>query len=151
MSIFDYATDPDREKNGFKLDFGDFSFTLARAGGANRKYRNVLAEKMKPHARRIQSGDMDNAEMERLMAEAFGEAVILDWDGITDEDGTPRPCTPRVVAEFLQDPRFHDIAETIRREADRAANFRAEARDHDSGDLEKNSAGASGGAKKKRS
>lgn len=151
MKLHELASDTAKEKDGIDLDFGDFKFTIARAGGANQRYRRILAAKFKPFQRQIQNDTLSDEKAEQILAETYAEAVILGWSGITDDEGKEIPFTKENCVKFLLDERFHDIVETIRREADRAANFRVSQMTEDAENLEKNSSGRSSGAAKKSS
>lgn len=151
MTFFNHATDPKLEKEGIKLPFEGFSFTVARAGGNNRKFRSVLAAKLKPHAHKIQQEKMTDAQMEKVMAEVYAETVLIGWDGVTDEEGNALPYNKRNAVKFLTDPRFIDLVELIRQVADNAASFRLAQEEEDREVLEKNSDLPSSGAAKKAS
>lgn len=81
-----FATNKELEQQGIEIDYGDFSITIARAGGSNKKFAKVLTEKMQPHARSLKNETMDDGLADKLHAEAYAEAVILGWKGVKDRD-----------------------------------------------------------------
>jgi hypothetical protein len=41
------------------------------------------------------------------------KAVVVDWDGVADEDGEPLPCTPENLAALVDIPYIRKPAATI--------------------------------------
>ena len=72
-----FGTDKNMEKNGIILDYDDFWLRIARAGGANTRYNDVLKHKFKPHRRAIQTETLSDAKADALVLETFAETVIL--------------------------------------------------------------------------
>ncbi len=81
-----FETDKELERTGLRLDYGKFYLIVARAGGANDRFREVLRAKMEPHRRAMATETMDDKLADKLAIEAFAEAVVLGW-GHVDEDG----------------------------------------------------------------
>lgn len=83
-----FKTDETCEKDGVWFELGDAGrFKLARAGGQNKKFKQLLSKLMRPHRRKIQTDTMPEGEAQKLMVKAFSRAVIMDWEGVTDPDG----------------------------------------------------------------
>lgn len=81
MSMYEqFKTDPELERNGVQVDYGEFRVTLARAGGANNRYQKVMEARAKPFRRAIQSNNLDNSTAQRLLREVFAETVVLNWE-----------------------------------------------------------------------
>ena len=81
MSMYDQLqTDPALETKGVEVDYGSFRVTLARAGGANKKYEKLLDAKSKPHRRAMKTETMDNAVAIGIMREVYAESIILHWE-----------------------------------------------------------------------
>ncbi|MGQ0664604.1 MAG: hypothetical protein ACT4P2_13710 [Pseudomonadota bacterium] len=133
-----FTTDPVLETEGIVLDYGDFKITIARAGGANRKFGKALDAKLKPHRRQIELGTLDDKLATRLMAEAYAEAVVRGWSGMTDADGHPLPFSRENAVQLLSD--LPDLFRDVQEQASRIALFRRQSLE----DSEKNSATASG-------
>lgn len=141
ISPFDlFETDANAEVNGIDIDYGDFYVTVARAGGANDRFGQVLREKMRPHRRAFDlAGDNPSKELDaladRLAAEAFAETVVLAWgsklygkgtmvgrrDPVTNEPERLPYSTEAVVAFFEALP---DMRRDVMRQASSMANFR---------------------------
>lgn len=85
MSMYSqFKTNPDIETKGVVIDYGWGRITIARAGGANTKYKRVLAAKAKPYRRAIQTETMDEKRELEVMAETFAETVVLNWEAYVD-------------------------------------------------------------------
>jgi hypothetical protein len=130
-----FTTDADLERNGFALEYGSSTFVVARAGGANKKFQSVLERKMRPYRSAINSGTMDETVAEKLLAEAYAEAIILAWDGVTepepDEDGLPVeiPFTKDNIVRVLLD--LPDLFRDIQEQSQKVANFLKDAVEED--------------------
>ena len=86
MSMYkNFKTSADLESKGIELDYGEFIVTIARAGGANNKFKRVTERMTKPYRRAMATNTMDNEVAENLMREIYAEAVILDWQTKTGE------------------------------------------------------------------
>lgn len=86
-----YKTDPQKEKAGVEVEYGfrhdkPTKFLIARAGGANDRFARILDQKLKPYRRMVQSDTMDTALSERLLKEAYAEAIVLGWTNVGDEN-----------------------------------------------------------------
>ena len=122
-----FETSKDLEQAGIVVDYGAFKFTIARAGGANRKFSNLLDRKLRPHRRAIQAGMFDDDTAQRVLAECYAEAVILGWEGVTDRDGNPLAFTRDNCVRLLLD--LPGLFEDLREQAQNASNFLAAERD----------------------
>lgn len=127
MSIYKlFGTDPDLERNGIALEYGDVTFIIARAGGANRKFQSCVERVMRPYRSALASGTMDPETADRRLAECYAEAIILAWEGVTDENGEELPFTKENVVKVLLD--LPDLFANIQEESQRLSNYiRAEA------------------------
>jgi len=75
-----FASDKDVEQKGVLVNYGDFRLRIARAGGANQRFRRLLQAKLKPFRHQIDNDTMDEQVSEQLLREAYAEAVILGWE-----------------------------------------------------------------------
>jgi hypothetical protein len=117
-----FGTDKALEKEGIVLDYGPFQIRIARAGGANAKFARVMEVKLRPYRRALDAGTLDEEIAKRLIAEAYAEAVVLDWENVTDENGQSMDCTvPNIVKLFLDLP---ELFADVQSQATKAALFR---------------------------
>lgn len=123
MSLYKtFATDADLERKGVVIDYGEFRVTIARAGGANRRYNKVLASKARPYRRAIQTETLPDDIAEKIQVEVFAETVILNWEtlvdgkwkqGIEGRDGKLMSFTKENVIKICQElpDLFSDISD----------------------------------------
>ncbi len=116
-----FTTDENLEKEGFALEYGEATFIIARAGGANKKFQSIMERKMRPYRSAINAGTMDESTAEKLLAEAYADAVILAWDGVTGPDGEELSFTKENVVKVLLD--LPDLFRDIQEQSQRVANF----------------------------
>lgn len=91
MALFDRETDPEKERNGVPLDFGDYRVTLARAGGANDKYELELERLLKPVRRLLAVGKLDKAKERELVFTAFARTIVRKWETLARTLKNPPP------------------------------------------------------------
>ncbi len=124
-----FSTDTALESGGIALDYGSFRIRIARAGGANRKFAQVLEAKLKPHRRQIQTETLADEVAHRLIVEAYAEAVILGWDGVVDAAGQALPFTRDNAVRLMTD--LPDLFRDVQEQATKAALFRRQAQEAD--------------------
>lgn len=131
MGLYDrFSTDAALETGGIDLDFGsDGTITIARAGGANKKFGRVFSELMKPHRRDIDSGTLDDATADAILIEAYSRTIVLGWEGVTGRDGQSLPFTVENCVTLLTD--LPELFGEIRTQAQRLANFQSAGREAD--------------------
>ena len=80
-SPFDmFETDKGSEVDGIVLNYSDvFWIKIARAGGSNSRYKQVLNTKLTPFRRAIQTDTITEEASARIMREAAAEGLVLDW------------------------------------------------------------------------
>lgn len=139
MALFDRETDPEKERNGVPLDFGDYRVTLRRQGGANERYEQELEKETKPFRAALRAGCLAKSKEEELVFRAFARTCVARWetlvngafvDGI-DMRGKLVPCNEdSLVAVFKALPGvFLDLREAARGEQ----LFRKEQQEDDAG------------------
>jgi len=124
-SFYDaFGTDENLEKGeGVDLDYGDCGIiTIHRAGGSNKKFGSVFAAKLRPYERQMQMGTLEDGIAERLLAEAYAEAVIVGWRGVKNDQGKALAFEKKNVVKLLLD--LPELFRDIQEQAQKAANFR---------------------------
>lgn len=143
-NVYDvFQTDRNLERSGIRIDYGPFYFTIARAGGANKRYSTRLEVLLKPYRRAIQTETMDEEVARGLMAQAYAETVVLDWGHFVGEgpdrkevpgkilghDGELLDFSVDNVRQVLMD--LPDLFRDIREQAEKAALFRVQVKEAD--------------------
>ena len=128
-----FATDKTLEAKGFMVEYDDIRFLVARAGGANSKFRKVFQAKAKPHRFKIDNDMLSEELATKMMAEAYAEAIILRADSkgvdgkwvtgkIPKPDGTLIDATPEALTElFIALPLLFSDVQSM---ANNVGNFR---------------------------
>lgn len=124
-----FGTDSALETNGIRLDYGGFYFDVRRAGGSNKRFAKVLEAKMRPHRRAIQAETIKDETANRIVAEAFAEAVFLGWgcdefgEGkMPGKDGAPLDFSVENCVRLMLD--LPDLFADIRQQTDKLALFK---------------------------
>lgn len=130
-----FSADPELERDGVILDFGDFRFRVARAGGSNKRFQAAVRRILDPHKRAIDLEVLADEKSRELVAECFAEAVILGWETkFVDADGV-ETWRPVVIDSTGQEIEFSkanckrvllelpDLFDTLRAEATKLSNF----------------------------
>lgn len=122
----DFRTDPELEKNGVVLDYGEYWVRIARAGGANKAYQVALDRKLRPYRRALQNDALSVERQNDLVRETYIETVILEWggSGMVDEKNSPLEFTQGNVRKVLTD--LPDLWLDILGQAQKAILFRKE-------------------------
>lgn len=142
MSLFQAYRNDEKEIKGTWVGYrGGVELFMRRAGGLNASYGKVLRRKMEPHQRQLLNGDVKIPEdvANRVLAEAFAEAIVLDWRTKQDDgsyvptvefpEGNDLPFSQEnVVKVFLALPDFFD---RVRVDAGDRAQFIADAKEAD--------------------
>lgn len=127
-----FKTDPEVERKGAWLDYGQFRVLVARAGGANKQFAKALNAKLKPHRRQIQTETMDEAVAERITREVYAETIVLGWEvkeGDEWKSGLHDPETGAVVKTSADAYKsvfeaLPDLFADIREQSQKASIFR---------------------------
>lgn len=137
MSLYkSFKTDANLEKSGIELEYGENSkgqpilIRIARAGGANSAYNKRLEVLTKPYRRQIQTETIDNKVLEKIVAQAFAETVVLGWEGVEDEADNELAFSVDNVVKLFND--LPDLYKDIQEQAQKTALFRQEILEADS-------------------
>lgn len=133
MSLFNqFETDPQLEKNGIRVEYvtgeeqeGEkpATFIIARAGGANVAYDNMMDQRLKPLRRRLQSDNVSNKELEVITREVVAATVVKGWENVKDKKGNPIEFSVNAAIELFK--ALPDLYEDIRQQANKASLYRA--------------------------
>jgi hypothetical protein len=83
-----FASDEKSETEGVWFELTDgVSFKVKRFGGSNSTKIKYLQQKyLKPYARQIDKGLMDDKKERQLYVKIFVEACMVDWKGVVDDN-----------------------------------------------------------------
>ena len=57
----------------------------------------------KPHMRKLQTGTIDNDTADELMKRAIARTVLVDWEGLLDDNDQAIPFSPEEALKCLQE------------------------------------------------
>lgn len=117
-----YETDPELEKKGIGLQFGDTVFYVKRAGGANEAFDKCFEEKTRSMTSRLQLQALSEEQSSRLMQEVYFEAVMVGWKNVTDRTGAPMEYNRENFLKLMKD--LPTVWRALRTEAANHENFR---------------------------
>lgn len=122
-SIYDVlGTDNNLEQNGIEVDYGDYgTFTIARSGGANKKYTRLLEAKSRSHRRQIAAGNVDIDLIDNILQQVMASTVVLGWDNVYDRDGKKIKFSYDACIKLFKD--LPDLYEFLRDESSIINNF----------------------------
>lgn len=85
-----FETNKELEQAGVRVDYGPYFFQVARAGGANTRFRDLLRARLAPHKRALATETMSDELADVITREVFAETVVLGWGRPKkDKDGSP--------------------------------------------------------------
>lgn len=131
-----FATDPKSEVEGILLDYGTFRVTIARAGGANKRFARELERETKPHQKALQTNSMPDGQADVLLKRVYAKTVVLNWEvkdgdgwkqGIESPEGGLVPFTVDNVLKVFED--LPDLYIDIRDSAQSASLYRRSLRE----------------------
>lgn len=140
MNLYEqFATSKDLEINGVSLNYGknnkdeNIEIFIARAGGANIKFKRASELIFKTHKRQISNDTLTNDELETIIMPVYVKNVILGWKGVEDRDGKSIPFSVENAIKLFTD--LPDLYADVRQMADNQTLFRQELRQEDSKNL----------------
>jgi hypothetical protein len=128
-----FKTNKDTEQNGIFLEYGKTAdgrpirFKIARAGGNNTKFAKLLDRKTKPYRRQLQNETMDPKVAEQIFMEVYSESVVLGWENVEDENGSPLNYSPEACLKLFKD--LPDLFNDIRDQSTKISSYQLEVRE----------------------
>lgn len=98
-----FKTSDKVEKDGIWLHYGSFAIKIARAGGSNKRYAEVLLKKSKPYRRQLQTETLAPEVADNMMIEVYAETVALDWEGEIGPGGKKAPFSKDAFIKVMKD------------------------------------------------
>ena len=140
MNLYDmYKTDTGKERDkGVELEFpGGAKIWVRRAGGQNTAYEKALEAVMRPYRRQIRQNMLEEGKAQELEAIAYARGVIIDWEGVTDEEGNALEFTEANAIKLFAD--LPDLFSEVKQQATDLSNFRREQQESDAKNSKKRS------------
>ncbi len=136
------------EQEGVWVDAGGLKLRIARMG--NPKYNEYARQLGKPHAMQIRHGAGDAAKvLEDVIKKAMARHVLLGWENLEDDAGSPIPYSEAKAMELLTG--FPDFYRMVLEFAQEAEHFKRQSREDAKGNSEAVSSGSSTGDSTKSS
>jgi hypothetical protein len=131
-SIYEvFETSENMEREGIIVDYGEAGkFKIARAGGSNARFLKVSERLTAPYRSRIDRGDMEIDELQKLNREAFVDGILLGWENVVGKDGKDLAYNRDAALKLFTD--LPDLCMDLQEQAQRAANFRLRELEKDS-------------------
>lgn len=97
------------------------------ASSESRRYKTALRAALQKQAdQRGKPGALSSRELTDALNEAMAFGLLLDWQGVTDEEDQPLPFSPEAAMDLINDPQLHIFVERVALAAQNLARFRAE-------------------------
>lgn len=97
-----YYSNADAKENGTWVDLGGGLKIKVRALDSthSRETRRKLEE---PYSALIRStGSLPDDKAEEVMTKQLAQSIVVDWQGVTEEDGAPLPFSPAAAEKMFQ-------------------------------------------------
>jgi len=107
-------------EEGSWIEYQGSNFKIAYAGST--RFARVKDRIEKPHRRMIEKGMVDPGDQKKWLIQALGEAILLDWNGVYDEDGNQVPYSKAAAVQALTNS--EDFREFVMTFSMELANFR---------------------------
>lgn len=126
FKISQLKTDLKRETEGAWVDYRPgVRLRIARVNNPN--YDALLRKLGKPYRSQLRREDLAGDVLDDIVRKVFAETVLLDWEGIEDDDGKPVPYSKEQALAYLTD--IPDFYRDVQELAGQAALFRIAERD----------------------
>jgi hypothetical protein len=139
-----FGTNKDLEKTGVWVTYPDVRFKVARVGGSNSSYGELLKQKIRPVRHQVEKDLLSPEKDLQIRIETFAEAIVkrvqvrmndpseevAEWqDGLPVEDGDPSPVTVvGLITLFRQLP---DLFNDLSKQANDASKFQKNEEEED--------------------
>lgn len=123
-SLFNrFKMDEKKEEQGVWVNFGEGLKVKVRRF-KSKASQDARKELEKPFTAELRRGPLDEKIAEDLLLRQMAKAIIVDWEGVTDEEGNELECTFETKLDVLKAlPEFRDeiVSIAIDRDSFKAA------------------------------
>jgi hypothetical protein len=128
-TFFDiFNVDIDKKKNGTWVSIAEYApveFKLRTID--TQEWADAVAEAQKPYRVKINKKvPLEVEESKDIITRAMAKAMIADWRGLYDRDGTPVPYSPEVALDILTRERATGLADRLFQAASDTTNYKIE-------------------------
>lgn len=119
-----------------KIEAGAWVDEIPEFDGVRLKVRGLGCKEMQklqrtlfdaiPRSRRPK-GKVSQEDQDRILDRCLHEVILLDWDGLQNDDDTPMAYDKAKALTFITEPAFKKFREAVVWAADTIANDKAEA------------------------
>ncbi len=137
-----------------KIEAGAWVDEIPEFDGVRLKVRGLGCKEMEklqrslfeaiPRSRRPK-GKVSKEDQDRILDRCLHEVILLDWDGLQNDDDTPMAFDKAKALTFITEPAFKKFREAVIWAADTIANDKAEAVEAAVGNSQPSSGGSSPG------
>lgn len=100
MKLGEFRNDLNLENDGVWISLNDAAkVKVARSG--NPRHSEILRRLSAPYRRQISNNSLSNDVAFKISGEALAEAILLDWEGVEDDDGKPLPYSKSAARDLL--------------------------------------------------
>lgn len=126
-----FGTDKRLERDGVWADLGGGARLLI-ARLSNPRFTARYAALCEPHRRAIQLGTFPKEQLDALGVKAMAECVLLDWQGIEDDEGGMSVAyTSEIAEKYLNE--YPDLLRFVTEFSAEMSNFKQAADEDDLG------------------
>lgn len=116
MKLSDFAIDPNKLENGDWVtkipDMGELRLKVRGIGNVDfRKMQSRLIE-AEPRQYKV-GGRLNPGRQDGITAQCLLHTVLLDWDGLLDENGAPVPYSLEQASELLTKPQYRHFRDAV--------------------------------------
>src|SRR5215207_282633 len=122
------------EKGDWVGDIPEMGDLRLRVRGTDNADYSALQDKLLRAARR-RNGNASREQRDQITATLLLETVLLDWDGILDENNRPIPYSKDFAQTLLTDPEYRDFRMAVIWAADQVARTESKVEESDRGNL----------------
>lgn len=134
MSLYtNYGTNKSLEVEGVWVDYGGGAkLKLGRAGPTNPTFKRLVEKNFRAKAgTKNRVRNIAEEEAREKIIQTYAQAVVLDWEGVTDENGNPLTFSKENVVKVFTD--LPDFFNLVQEDAQNYATFQQEAEEEDQG------------------
>ena len=119
-------------------------------GQGNKDWRKLQTKLLDAVPRKKRVNRLDYDEGERITNRLLLDTCLLDWDGLTDDDGNPLPYSREMAEKLLTDPDYRKFRDAVLSASGRVGDDTEEDIKDASGNLVALSHGATSGERSRK-